>query len=614
MKSVDFEALFEASPDPYVLLAPDFTIVAMNEAYLQVTRRARDELVGRNMFDAFPSWSSEADESRARLRESLSRVVATGVPDHLALIHYNIPHPNGGFEERFWSATHTPLKAADGNVVFVLQHTVDVTELHRLRTAARTYASAPSSGPASTMVGDVLRRAEAVEATNRILHEESQQLRRWFQQAPGLIAVLSGPDHIFELANAAYSQLVGNRALVGRSAREALPEMVGQGYLDLLDRVYASGQPFVGRSMPVLVQRGAETQESRYLDFVFQPITDAAGRVTGVFVQGHDITEQKRAEEALARSHRQMREILESISDAFYAVDHAWRFTYINRKAEELWHCDGESLIGQVLWEVFPHAVGSESHTTLLRAARERQMVRFETLSPVVRSWIEVSVYPSETGLSVYFRDVSERRRQEQHMQLMINELNHRVKNSLAVVQALATQTLRNGDTVARAREAFTARLMALAHAHDLLTRQGWEGAHLEEVITTTLAPHLDGAEGRLTLNGPAVRLPPKTALSLSMALHELATNASKYGALANDSGKVTVIWQVTDGLPPRLAMRWQESGGPPVKPPERKGFGSRLIERGLAAELGGDVRLHFEPSGVICTIDAPMPGHHERT
>ncbi len=149
---------------------------------------------------------------------------------------------------------------------------------------------------------------------------------------------------------------------------------------------------------------------------------------------------------------------------------------------------------------------------------------------------------------------------------------------------------------------------MALSRAHDVLTRENWEGASLYQVVAQAVAPYSSPGEDRLHLRGPRVRLPPRTALALAMALQELATNAVKYGALSNETGEIRIAWSVKRaGAPPRLRLRWEEAGGPPVSPPERRGFGTRLIERSLAQDLDGEVRITFEPDGVVCTVDAPI-------
>lgn len=316
--AIDYMALFNASPNPYVLLTPDFRLVGMNDAYLSVTMRKREELTGRFMFEAFPSGPGDPNgASAALLRASLERVVRERATDHLALIHYDIPRSDGdGFEERFWSATHTPLFGPDGSVAYILQHTVDVTELHRLRMSAR---DGDSTGAQTE--SDVFRRAEAVQESNRTLDAERRHLRRLFEQAPGFMAVLSGPDHVFELANRAYVQLVGNRDVLGAPVREALPEIAGQGFFELLDEVYRSGQPFVGRAMRVSLQAApdAERQE-RYLDLVYQPILGADGETIGIFVQGNDITDLVHTEQALRENERKFRAIADAMPQMVWST------------------------------------------------------------------------------------------------------------------------------------------------------------------------------------------------------------------------------------------------------------------------------------------------------
>jgi PAS domain S-box-containing protein len=209
--------------------------------------------------------------------------------------------------------------------------------------------------------------------------------------------------------------------------------------------------------------------------------------------------------------------------------------------------------------------------------------------------------------------DITDRKRAELHLRLLVNELNHRVKNTLATIQAIAGQTFHAARSLPQAQEAFSARIVALAEAHDLLTRENWEGAELTDVLARLQTLH--GAPERFSLAGPSVRLAPRMALSLSMALHELATNAVKYGALSMPSGRVRIDWSVAPGARagtgggPRLLLTWRESGGPPVLPPTRRGFGSRLIERGLAAELSGEANIDFLPEGVLCRIEAGLEG-----
>jgi PAS domain S-box-containing protein len=208
-------------------------------------------------------------------------------------------------------------------------------------------------------------------------------------------------------------------------------------------------------------------------------------------------------------------------------------------------------------------------------------------------------------------QDVTERRAAEDRLQLMVHELNHRVKNTLATVQAIASQSLRGADPTLL--PALQARLLALSSAHDVLTREGWAGANIEDVVAGVLAPHGGtGGEvtgGRFRVAGPSLRLVPRAAVAFSMALHELATNAVKYGALSVPAGHVEIRWELVPGTAMLLRLAWMERGGPPVVPPARRGFGTRMVERSLAHDLRGTARIGFDADGVTCRIEAPLAG-----
>ncbi len=205
--------------------------------------------------------------------------------------------------------------------------------------------------------------------------------------------------------------------------------------------------------------------------------------------------------------------------------------------------------------------------------------------------------------------DVTDRLRYEAHLKLLLDELNHRVKNTLAIVQSIANLTFKGSAPAARAD--FEDRLLTLGAVHNLLTDQNWEGAGLDALVRTSLKPHLGGPRERLSFAGTDIRLKPKSAVAVSMALHELGTNAAKYGALSTGQGSVTVRWTTDEG---RFRLNWQESGGPAVAPPRRHGFGTLMIKRGLAAELQGEVEIDYRPAGVVCTIDAPLNVLREET
>lgn len=297
---VDVQAMFNASPNAYVVMDRQLVIVGANQAYLTVTGRAAADIVGRNMFDAFPSPPDSVHGQQ--LRQSFARVLATGAPDHLARIRYPITDGDGQVGEHVWSATHIPVTSAGGQVTHILQHTEDITHLEQLRALA--HASDP------TLTAKILRRAEASQATIVSLSNELQLLRGIFEDAPGFTAILRGPQHVFELVNSAFVNLVGRHDAIGLTVREALPELVDQGFVALLDTVYRSGRAHVGRGVKVQlrVAPGAPLQE-RHVDHVFQPIRQSDGQVCGIFVQGQDLSAQVAAQR-LADSSQRRFEIL----------------------------------------------------------------------------------------------------------------------------------------------------------------------------------------------------------------------------------------------------------------------------------------------------------------
>ncbi len=230
--------------------------------------------------------------------------------------------------------------------------------------------------------------------------------------------------------------------------------------------------------------------------------------------------------------------------------------------------------------------------------------------------WASMFVSPvcEEDGTVVQqfasFVDRTKHRQDNARCKMLIDELNHRVKNTLATVQSIITQALRRPAEPAAIREAIESRLMALSRSHDLLTSGNWEGAGLRDLVDTALHPFevVAGRDERFAIVGDNVHLPPRTTLSLAIAFHELATNAVKYGAFSNDAGTIRIDWTVVaEESGNRVIIRWLERDGPKVTPPTGKGFGSWVLERGIAHELGGKVTLEYLTEGVACTIDIPI-------
>jgi PAS domain S-box-containing protein len=437
-------ALILRSPLPIVTLWGETGVMLYNDAYAEFAGARHPDILGMDVLDAWPEaidWNRKVMETAFHRGETLS------VQDLELMLYRN------GIGEPVWmNLDYSPVPNEDGTPAAVIAIVVETT--------AKVRAEQRLSG-------------------------ERERLKRMFDQAPGFMALLEGPDHVFVMANRAYFELVGGRDVVGKPVLEAVPEVADQGFIDVLDGVYRTGEPFVGSVTSVRLLRGDGKQDERFLDFIFQPVL-SDGEIAGIFIQGHDVTDR----------------------------------------------------------------------------------MRFE-----------------------------------RHQQLLVGELNHRVKNTLAIVQSLTHQSFHSSVPAAEAIHRFEGRLEALASAHNLLTRKNWDSATIAEVAQAALAAF--GSEGRVDIDGPDVRVSPPTAVSLALALHELATNAAKYGALSNHSGRVCVRWTVADG---RLRLEWREQGGPPVIAPDRRGFGTRMIQRTLASEFGGEVDLEFRPDGVACTVEAPLP------
>ena len=328
----------------------------------------------------------------------------------------------------------------------------------------------------------------------------------------------------------------------------------------------------------------------------------------------------RQTELALRESRERYRQIFEQVNDIILSADLDQVIIDCNPAGAEAMGMKREELIGRRISD-FVSPDGFEQTTRMLRRKLEqggttRHDIRVFPKDGRQLFWEINSSLAKDTegeviGLHAIARDVTERKAYEERQRLLINELNHRVKNTLAIVQSVARQTLKPGEDPERIRVAFEGRLAALSAAHDLLTRESWEAVDLRDVIAEAAAS-CTSREHEVTIEGPPVRLSPKTAVTFAMAIHELCTNALKYGALSVPEGRVEVRWSVEEGESGnRLRLRWEETGGPPVEPPTQRGFGSRMIERALASELGGRIGLEFPADGLICTIDAPLPEVH---
>jgi PAS domain S-box-containing protein len=604
-EELDLEDLFRASANAYVIFDRDLVIVGCNDAYLRaVGRQDSAEILGRPVFEAFPV--DPASDSFRILWASLQRVLATNRPDHIAVVPYDTSRPGEPPATRYWSATHTPLRNRQGGLAYILQHTVDVTELQTLR-ARDARGNIAESG--------VLARAQAVQASRDRVLAEMAQLRDLFAQAPGFLAVLTGPEHVFHLANDAYRRLVGRDNLIGRSLAEALPEVVGQGFVELLDRARMTGEPYVGAAVPVfLLPAGGGGPELRHVDFVCQPIRDAEGGVSGILMQGHDVTEQWRAQRDLARQTELLLLAQDGGGFGTYDWDLARGTVSGSRLFRRLFGLEAgpqEAPLAEILARIHPE--DADDVATFSRGALPDVETphEFRLMIDGRVTWIgaQGTVVRDPAGrperVLGAVHDLTDRKQSETRLDMLARESAHRVKNILTIMQIVCENTLRRAPSLDAARDSLRDRIAALNQAQ-MRILAGPEDCRLDSLVRDALSVAAT-ADGRIVVDGiEDAELAPRTGLGLALALHELATNAMKYGALSVAGGTVAIDWRlqpldVPDAV--TVTLDWRERGGPPVAAERRSGFGSMLIRTSLAHDPHGRADWSPAPDGVRCQL-----------
>ncbi len=403
-------------------------------------------------------------------------------------------------------------------------------------------------------------------------------------------------------ANPAFEKQSGVRDVVGRTMREVFPGEL-QEWINTYQAVLEDGEAVRFEREFVTTGRVLEL-------YVFRLEDNPHTRLSVIF---QDVTVRKHAEAVAQR----LAAIVTSSEDAIFSTDIDGVITSWNRGAEVLLGYSSNEIIGEYLSVLLPpHRLKEQAK--ILEHIRDGNHVSQSETSFLNKDgremWVSLSASSLRNaagdiiGVSQIARDITSRRLADEHRNILVSELNHRAKNSLAMVQAITAQTLRGALSLKDVQLAIESRLGALARGHDLLTSSNWAGTDLESVTKAALEPHR-GGENRFHIEGPFVSLTPATALTFTMALHELCTNAIKYGALSLSAGTVSIVWQIKELQNQSiLHLQWTEKGGPTVMVPTHKGFGSRLVEKALAMELSGEVRIHYESSGVVCTIEAPLP------
>ena len=565
------DLMLAAATQIVIFAGPDF-VALYNDAYAPTIGEKHPRALGRPARENWGELWSDLEPLLARVRDTGQTVSARDRPFYI--------ERHGYPETVYFDISYSPLRDPAGRVRAVF-----------------------------CIVNETTGRVTAQAA----LHENEERLRALFDQAMGGIA-LCGADGRFAMVNTRMCAMLGytEAELLARRMQDVTHPEDLPGNEALYRRLFAEGTAFVIEKRYLRRDGGMI-----WVSASVGPIRDREGRVTQASAMIIDITERHRAQ----AQERQMAAIIASSQDAILSVDLDRRIISWNRGAERLYGYTAAEAIGQTVILLLPPGQAEEEDEIMARILGGLPVEPHETRrrcrdGRLVDVSLAVSPVRDEHGRIVgaakIARDITGRKEAERLQRMLMGELKHRVKYVLATVQAIARQTF--GHAGGEATATFNARLRSLAAAHDLLTRANWEGAELSAIIGEVLGAY--PAE-RFDLSGLRLVLPARSVMAIALALHELATNAAKYGALSEPEGRISVSWAVGGAGPeagaPGFGLRWQERGGPRVVAPARRGFGSRLIEDVLAVELGGKVQLAYEPEGVVCIISAPLDASWER-
>ena len=402
----------------------------------------------------------------------------------------------------------------------------------------------------------------------------------------------------------------GAQRLLGWSAQDAM----GQPMLTLAtDMANEKGRELLARAM-----KGEQFQmELELLDHQGRrvevsigaaPVHDRQDQIIALSFIIRDLRRRRRFE----ANDAMLASLVRQSRDPIFSVTREGLISSWNPASETLYGYSAEEALNQPISMIMPKDKRAESQA-MFAAVLRGEMVFFETqrqrrdgrLVDVAISGAPLRDAQGDIiGLSAIHRDITQQRQHEEQMRLVMRELAHRSKNLLAIILSMAAQTARNSPALPEFSARFTQRLQGLAHSHDLLIQQNWRGAPIRELIKSHLAPFMEDDQKRVTLEGPDVIVDPKAAQNIGLALHELATNASKYGALSGAAGHVAINWGAT--AQGTFALEWRECGGPRVKTPKRKGFGQTVLERLTSQALEGQASLSFASEGVIWRIEIP--------
>ena len=441
-------------------------------------------------------------------------------------------------------------------------------------------------------------------------------------QSPVPIVMLWGEEGVM-IYNDAYSQFAGTRhpKLFGSNVREGWAEI--SDFNDNVMKVGLAGGTLAYRDQELTLRRKGYPEQV-WMDLDYSPVLDEDGKPAGVIAIVVETTNRVLAERRNREEHQRLQNLF-SQAPTFMAMtsgpDH--RFEMVNPEYQKL--VGDREILGKTLADAMPE-VADQGYVALMdqvfrtgqtvRRAAERVMFARMKDAPLTERYVDFVYQPirddSGSVASIFTQgsDVTERVRAENHQKLLINELNHRVKNTLSSIQSIVSQTLRGAQTKEEASTAITNRILALSRAHNVLTAENWDGAELHTMVESSLEAFQVEGRDAIHVRGPDLRVGPHAAMSIALAIHELATNAVKYGALSCPEGTVDVRWKLSGE---DFEFAWTENGGPRVVLGERKGFGSRLILRVLPAQLRGTAEIVYRPEGVVFVLKSTLDAIGDR-
>jgi PAS domain S-box-containing protein len=446
----------------------------------------------------------------------------------------------------------------------------------------------------------LLERERAAAA----LRESEERFRIALANSPIRVAHVDRELRYTWMYNA-HPDLPPERAL-GKRLDDILPPDDAAELMGLREEVLTTGRS-VRREISITFSSGRAVW-----DVAAEPLRDTAGKIVGVTTAAADLTERKRLETERAR----LAAIVETSSDAIVSRALDGTITSWNAAAERTFGYMAAEAIGHDIAMLVPPDRVDELAQIRQSLEAGDPIAPFETVRLTKdgqRLDVSIAVSPLTNadgvliGMSIITRDISERRRAQERQNLLVAELSHRVKNALATVLSIANQTLSRAESLDEFARSFRGRVQALAAAHSLLAAVDWDVAALRALVEQALRPYASSDGSNVRISGDGVLLRPSATLTFSLVLHELATNAAKYGALQKPGGFVAVDWNIRSNGGRELHLRWTETGGPPVRAPVRRGFGLELIERSLAHELDGQAVLDYRVEGLSCEITLPL-------